>query len=423
MPRSKGTSTDSTGPVAVAVGRRSSERLRGLKRGHADAASATNGTNGTNDDNAGVTETVLVANDSKTTPISNGAEVRSKKRNKIDKKKKDSDAGPLEDLDEWQDYKVEQDVLNGTAPADFIAQHGAAIVNGSTTNTNKVMEAEDKTFNPIDKNKDRAQFRNYVNSARQLRVETFYKTQHTNMTYDFVLQMEEKYGKLNHFEMGIWEALEYLSKVVDDSDPDTNLSQLEHALQTAESCRVKFPGEEYDWIHLTGLIHDLGKILAVNDEKLGLKGEPQWAVVGDTFPVGMPYNDRIVFHQFFAENPDQKASWISNPFGLYSKKCGLSNVHMSWGHDEYIYRVCVGNGSTLPLPALYMLRYHSAYPIHRENQYLELCDEKDLEMLDWVKKFNECDLYSKSHEPPKVEELAPYYKKLIAKYFPPVLKW
>jgi len=38
-------------------------------------------------------------------------------------------------------------------------------------------------------------------------------------------------------EMGVWEALEYLSKLVDASDPDTDLSQLQHALQTAESIR------------------------------------------------------------------------------------------------------------------------------------------------------------------------------------------
>jgi inositol oxygenase len=37
--------------------------------------------------------------------------------------------------------------------------------------------------------------------------------------------------------MGIWEAAEYLNKLVDDSDPDTDMSQLEHLLQTAEQLR------------------------------------------------------------------------------------------------------------------------------------------------------------------------------------------
>eukprot|EP00954_Amorphochlora_amoebiformis_P020640 1340825-Amorphochlora_amoeboformis.AAC.3 len=65
--------------------------------------------------------------------------------------------------------------------------------------------------------------------------------------------------KLGRFKMGVWEALELLDKYVDDSDPDTNLSQLAHALQTAEAVRAKYPDEKYDWYHLTGLIHDMGK--------------------------------------------------------------------------------------------------------------------------------------------------------------------
>ena len=37
------------------------------------------------------------------------------------------------------------------------------------------------------------------------------------------------------------------------------------------------------WFVLVGLIHDLGKVLC-------LFGEPQWAVVGDTFPVGCAFS-------------------------------------------------------------------------------------------------------------------------------------
>lgn len=52
-----------------------------------------------------------------------------------------------------------------------------------------------------------------------------------------------------------------------------------------------------DWLQLTGLVHDLGKLLA-------LWGEPQWAVVGDTFPVGCKFSDQCVFPEFFEGNPD-----------------------------------------------------------------------------------------------------------------------
>ena len=54
-----------------------------------------------------------------------------------------------------------------------------------------------------------------------------------------------------------------------------------------------------DWFHLTGLLHDVGKVLA-------LWGEPQWAVVGDTFPVGCALSNKIVFSEFCEQNPDSK---------------------------------------------------------------------------------------------------------------------
>jgi inositol oxygenase len=147
-----------------------------------------------------------------------------------------------------------------------------------------------------------------------------------------------------------------LDTFVDASDPDTELSQTQHALQTAESIREKYPGEEYDWFHLTGLIHDLGKVLGIACK------EPQWCTVGDTFPVGCAFSDQTVFPQYFATNPDASHPIYSTKLGVYEEHCGLEKVKMSWGHDEYLYQVCVRNGCTLPKQALYMIRFHSFYP-------------------------------------------------------------
>ena len=85
--------------------------------------------------------------------------------------------------------------------------------------------------------------------------------------------------------MTVWEALEFLDTLVDDSDPDVDFTQIEHALQTAESIRR---ANQPRWFIVTGLVHDLGKILC-------LYGEPQWAVVGDTFPVGCQFSDACVY--------------------------------------------------------------------------------------------------------------------------------
>ena len=50
-----------------------------------------------------------------------------------------------------------------------------------------------------------------------------------------------------------------------------------------------------DWLHLVGLIHDLGKVLA----HPCFGSQPQWAVVGDTWPTGCAHDPRVVFAEFF----------------------------------------------------------------------------------------------------------------------------
>lgn len=69
---------------------------------------------------------------------------------------------------------------------------------------------------------------------------------------------------------------------------------------------------------------------------------------------------------------------------MYKPKCGLENLTISWGHDEYLYRVLKHNKSTLPEQALYMIRYHSFYPWHSGGDYGHLTVEKDEEIKNWV---------------------------------------
>src|SRR5438067_12496925 len=137
--------------------------------------------------------------------------------------------------------------------------------------------------------KSQEAFRDYRAEARPS-VREFYRLNHRHQTLDFVLAKKQEYLPLRRRKMGVWEAMEYLNTLVDDSDPDTALSQVEHLVQTAEA--VRRDGHPR-WFVLTGLIHDLGKILC-------LFGEPQWAVVGDTFPVGCAYSVKVVFAELFA---------------------------------------------------------------------------------------------------------------------------
>ncbi|MEZ6102788.1 MAG: inositol oxygenase family protein [Pirellulaceae bacterium] len=288
------------------------------------------------------------------------------------KENKRSEQQPLQHVDQWQDF-VEQQVY------------------------------------PEPHKKKHSEYRNYDNPAREC-VREFYRLNHRYQTFEFVLQKEEEFLNLERRQMTMFESLEFLNTLVDDSDPDIDLDQLQHLLQTAEAIRAD--GHE-DWFVLAGFVHDLGKVLCLFDE-------PQWAVVGDTFPVGCRFSDRIVYSEFFADNPDFVDPRYNTQLGVYERNCGLRKVHMSWGHDEYLYHVMK---DFLPEPALYMIRYHSFYAWHREGEYDWLCDDHDREMLRWVKKFNPYDLYTKCPVKPDWHELRPYYENLFAKYLPATLQF
>lgn len=282
---------------------------------------------------------------------------------------------PLQSLDEWED-----DVLQRYPDPDTITS-----------------------------NKTKEEFRNYESPVRDT-VKEFYRLNHKFQTYDFVKEKKNNFLKFDKKEMPVWDAFDFLNQLVDDSDPDSDLDQFQHLLQTSEA--IRRDGHP-DWMILTGLMHDMGKVLC-------LFGEPQWAVVGDTFPVGCAYSNKIVYPDFFKNNPDYSNPGFNTQYGIYEKGCGLRNVDISWGHDEYVYQMLK---DYLPEEGLYMLRYHSFYAWHREGEYEYLLDERDREMLKWVHLFNPYDLYSKNPEPPDINKLRPYYESLIKKYLPETLKF
>ena len=287
----------------------------------------------------------------------------------------DAEIAPLARLDEWED-----DLLQRYPDPDSLAQA-----------------------------KSKEEFRNYDDPARDT-VKEFYRLNHKYQTYDFVMEKREDFLKFDKKEMTLWDSFEFLNTLVDDSDPDIALDQLQHLLQTSEAIRAD---GHPDWFVLTGLLHDMGKVLC-------LFGEPQWAVVGDTFPVGCQHSDKIVYPEFFSANPDSKDERYNTKYGVYEPNCGLRNVHMSWGHDEYLYQM---TKNYLPESALYMIRYHSFYSQHREHAYNHLMDAHDHEYFKWVNLFNPYDLYTKSPKVPNWNELRPYYEDLAAKYLPSTLKF
>ncbi|KAK4959548.1 hypothetical protein LTR66_013066 [Elasticomyces elasticus] len=281
----------------------------------------------------------------------------------------------------------------------------------------------------FDVEKDKTQFRQYEEACD--RVKNFYREQHEKQvgsgfclchyssadsvqTVAYNLKARNDFRSKTRAEMTIWQAMEKLNTLIDESDPDTSLSQIEHLLQSAEA--IRRDGKPR-WFQLTGLIHDLGKLLFFFD------AQGQWDVVGDTFPVGCAFDEAIIYPGTFEHNPDSSDPIYSTKHGIYAPGCGMDNVMLSWGHDEYLYHIAKEQ-SKLPDEALAMIRYHSFYPWHSAGAYAWMMDEKDEKMLAAVKAFNPYDLYSKSDDVPKVEDLKEYYLELIDEYFPnKVVKW
>jgi inositol oxygenase len=252
-------------------------------------------------------------------------------------------------------------------------------------------------------------YRDFDANARPS-VRELYRENHARQTLAFVLDRKREFLPPRRRRMSVWQAIEFLDSLVDESDPDLDASQLDHALQTAEALRADGAAP---WLVLAGFVHDLGKVLCAF-------GEPQWAVVGDTYPVGCAFSDRIVHPELFAVNPDAADPRYATRLGIYPEHCGLERVHLSWGHDEYLYHVLREH---LPAPALAIIRYHSCYAVHRERAYDHLLCARDHAQLAWVRRFNRYDLYSKSPERPDWARLRGHYEALVAEYLPAGLWW
>lgn len=264
----------------------------------------------------------------------------------------------------------------------------------------------DSPSQPSEKAKE--SFRDYSNVPE--RIVNFYRENHIKQTYTFVTEKKAEYLPLRKARMSIWEALAAVDTLIDESDPDLDLPQSYHFFQTAEALRRDGHPR---WFILTGFIHDLGKMLTIF-------GEPQWAVVGDSFPLGCAFSDKIVFPGFFKDNPDTLNPNYTTLNGIYKEGCGFDQMQFSWGHDEYLYHVVK---DYLPKEAAYIIRYHSFHASHREGAYSHLMNDYDQEMQKWVQLFCRYDLYSKSEEKLDISSLLPYYKQLVSEFFPSEIAW
>ncbi|MCW3125421.1 MAG: hypothetical protein JWO03_1079, partial [Bacteroidetes bacterium] len=175
---------------------------------------------------------------------------------------------------------------------------------------------------------------------------------------------------------------------------------------------------EPDWLQLVALIHDMGKVMYLwGADEDGTSQNEQWGLVGDVFVVGCRMPDTCVYPQFNDLNPDMSDSRYNTELGIYQAGCGLDNLELAWGHDEYLYQVLKNHaGNKIPEQGMVDVRYHSFYPWHTGNSYAALECEKDKTYKQWIKSFNRFDLYTKREESFELADMKEYYQPIIEKY-------
>jgi inositol oxygenase len=274
------------------------------------------------------------------------------------------------------------------------------------------------------------EYRNYtitndLDVKEKQRLEVIHNTYKKQRSYINLKFNEYLINKYCNFALrsSFWSVFCMLDKIVDMSDPDTSLPNSIHALQTAEAIRQDKTREWPEWMPLVGLIHDMGKIIFMHGcDEDGTSKDTQWAIVGDTFITGAPIPDILVLAEYNSLNSDH-----IDGISIYQDGCGLHNVSVAFGHDEYMYRLLVANGHKMPKEAEYIVRYHSLYAWHSSDAYDYLQNEEDARMKKIVKDFNAFDLYTKNDSLPRSwnNDLRTYYSELVKKYISPsmIIKW
>jgi inositol oxygenase len=262
--------------------------------------------------------------------------------------------------------------------------------------------------------KPKTEFRNYDQGDITAAVREHYRKMRLYQTVDYVERMQKKYLRFDK-PLPLWDAMLKLNALIDVSDPDLNLPNVQHLAQSAEAMRAD---GRPDWMQLVGLIHDLGKAMYLwGSDEDGTSQAEQWGLVGDVFVVGARLPETAVYPEFNSLNPDMADPRYNTELGRYQPGVGLDALTLAWGHDEYLYQVLKNHPTnTIPEAGMVMIRYHSFYPWHTGGSYAELLGPRDEQYRAWIKDFNRYDLYTKSPKVYDLDELKEYYLPIAEKY-------
>jgi len=176
-------------------------------------------------------------------------------------------------------------------------------------------------------------------------------------------------------------------------------------------------------MQLCGLLHDVGKVMySFGCDEDGTSQQEQWGLVGDTWVVGCKLPESCIFSEFNSLNMDNCHPEMQTDLGVYEAHCGLDNLHLAWGHDEYLWHVLNNHeGNTIPLEGMAMIRYHSFYPWHSCGEYTQFETKIDEKYKAAVLDFNKYDLYTKCEQTINIDEMKEYYMSIAEKYLDSII--
>lgn len=177
-------------------------------------------------------------------------------------------------------------------------------------------------------------------------------------------------------------------------------------------------------MHLAALVHGLGLLSVLED----FGGCPDWAALGETFPVGCKFSEDISFSQYFCSNPDRRKRVFNRPLGCYRKGCGLGSVKMSWGPSEYLHTVLtLLNGTRLDQRTLFLIRHQKFYSLETSRHYRDLLSAEDAAMADDLWLFQRCtrEASSAAGRNGAAEDAShvEYCEGLLEEFLPNPLEW
>jgi inositol oxygenase len=276
-------------------------------------------------------------------------------------------------------------------------------------------------------------FRSFTAADRHEVVARHCRLMCTHQTVAYVHRMHAKFGPLAHATMTMREALAHLRSYVDASDPDIRLPNLARAYQVAAAMRA---AGEPEWMQVTGLIHDVGKIMflwgdATDGQQAG-EGAAQWGLSGDTWAVGCALPASVVSGSSHVHNPDASDPRYTSESGVYAPGCGVQSLLFAWGRGEYLYQVlrrhreemrAAGRAPLLPDAALAAVRLHPACPWHEGGAYAWAEQPGDRELKRTVRRFGQYDLHGETDTGWDERVLWDEFGALLDRYFPAPLAW